>query len=130
MSATRTERRFGVTSQLTPRAVRNLLLLRKDEETWNDLLDVFEMCCIEIETELINTAAEDERAVLANHKMSKAAWVMFTQMQQKVDQAINSYLASVATQPVTPSLSPEEQIRDYTVNPLLYPTESEDGGIQ
>jgi hypothetical protein len=104
----RTERRFGVTAELKPIQRRNLLGLR-NSDVWDDCLDVMEMCCIEIETDLINTSADDEAAVLANHKMSKAAWKIFTHFQEKVQTEANLYLASVAKQPLVPQLTPREQ---------------------
>jgi hypothetical protein len=121
----RTERRFGVTALPSPASVRNLFVLRQSE-TWPDVLDVLEQCCIEIETKLINTEAEDEAAVLANHKMSKAAWMIFTHMQEKIDLTVSSYLASVATQPVEPALSLEEMERENILNPTRYAEEAQE----
>lgn len=107
MNEVRKQRRFGVTASLEPIQRRNLLSLR-ESEVWPDLLDVMEMCCIEIETELINTAAADEAAVLANHKMAKAAWKIFTHLQSKVDEEISQYLASVAPKPLIPEPTERE----------------------
>ena len=81
---TRNERTFGVTAELRPLQRRNLLNLR-NSEVYPDLLDVMEMVCIETESALINTDAADEAAVLANHKMTKAAWQIFIHMQEKID---------------------------------------------
>lgn len=116
--AIRTERRYGVTAALSHASVRNLFVLR-NSETWDDVLDVMEQCCIEVETALINTAPEDEAAVLANHKMSKAAWMIFTHMQEKIDSAI-SHL-SFADQPLGPTLTDEEMERENILDPLNYP---------
>lgn len=120
----RTERRYGVTAQPSPAAVRNLFTLRSSE-IWNDLLDVMEQCCIEVETVLINTDSADEAAVLANHKMSKAAWMIFTHMQEKIEALLSSY--RVAPEPVEPSLTFEEMERENILNPTRYPEVLDDG---
>lgn len=116
----RTERRFGVTARLGSNQLRNLFALLHSE-TWPDLLDVMEQCCIEIETMLINTRAEDEAAVLANHKMSKAAWMIFTQLQEKMNEVENSYMASVDLPVYVPPPTREEMERENLLNPTLYP---------
>jgi hypothetical protein len=124
----RSERRFGVTAQLSPLAVRNLYVLRTSE-TWPDLLDILEQCCIELETVLINTDPAEESAVLANHMMSKAAWMVFTHMQEKVLQATAVYLSGIAPQPEGPELTAEEKERENILNPLNYPPDIDDLGI-
>lgn len=116
MSTVRTERRFGVTASLEPIQRRNLLMVR-ESEAWPDLLDVMEMCCIEIETDLINTPAENNAAVLANHKMAKAAWKIFTHFQNKVDEEISLYLASVAPKTPVPDLNSQEQWMENLLDP-------------
>ena len=98
MSDIRTERRFGVTSQLTPEARRALFVLRQ-QDGWPVLLDVIEMVCIETETELINTAPEEEAAILAKHKMSKAAWQVFTHLQEKVEDEISRFVSAAVPNP-------------------------------
>jgi L-rhamnose mutarotase len=115
----RTERRFGVTAKLGPTQLRNLFALLHSE-TWPDLLDVMEQCCIEVETVLINTPAEDEAAVLANHKMSKAAWMIFEHMQNKMNNVDISYMASVEKPVHVPAPTREEMDRDNLLNPTLY----------
>jgi hypothetical protein len=117
-SGTRTERRFGVTAKQTPNAIARLYALRLSE-TWEDLLDVMEQVCIEIESTLINTDADCEAEVLANHKMSKAAWQLFVHMQRKVDECLSTYLASVATQPEGVIFSAEERERENILNPTV-----------
>jgi hypothetical protein len=117
MTAIRNERRFGVTAQLEPNQRRNLNALR-NSEVWDDLLDVMEQTCIEVETDLINTSAADENAVLANHKMAKAAWKMFTHFQEKIFSESSLYLESVAKKPPVPELTPEEQFIENTLDPL------------
>jgi hypothetical protein len=119
----RTERRFGVTSELTMMQRRNLLSIR-ESEAWPDVLDVMEMCCIEIETRLINTDPEREAEVLANHKMAKAAWQIFTHLQQKMQDEITLYLAAVAKKPPIPELTPAEQLIENILDPT-HPLPSE-----
>lgn len=114
----RTERRFGVTAQLDPNALRRLYLTRSSE-VWGDLLDVMEQCCIEIESTLINTNADDEKAVLANHKMSKAAWQIFTHFQERIDAEINTYLSSMLPTPPAPPRPFEDLEREHLLNPTL-----------
>lgn len=113
----RTERRFGVTAKSSVNATARLYALY-GTETWQDLLDVMEQVCIEIETDLINTAASDEAAVLANYRMSKAAWMVFTHMQQKVIECFNAYLSKVTPQPIGPIFTDEERERENILNPL------------
>jgi hypothetical protein len=115
-NAIRSERRFGVTAELTPLQRRNLFQIRSSE-VWPDLLDVMEMCCIEIETQLINTAAEREAEVLANHKMAKAAWQIFTHLQEKVDKEISLYVNSNAATATLPLLTAEEQLVENILDP-------------
>lgn len=117
--AIRTERRFGVTANLGPSQLRNLFALLHSE-TWPDLLDVMEQCCIEIETMLINTPVENRAAVLENHKLSKAAWMIFTQLQEKMSDVENSYMASVDKPVFVPQPTREEMERDNLLNPTLY----------
>jgi hypothetical protein len=114
--AIRTERRFGVTAQLQPLQRRNIMNLR-NSEAWPDALDVLEMCCIEIETRLINTPVENEAAVLANHKLAKAAWIIFIQFQEKLDVEIALFLASVAPKSEVPELTPDERLIENILDP-------------
>lgn len=125
MSAVRTERTFGVTAELKPTQRRNLTAL-KDSEVYQDILDVMEMVCIETESKLINTEAEDEAAVLANHKMAKAAWQLFIHVQEKIAQESQLYLRSVAKQPVIPQLTRQERWRESTLNPTVPEPEDEE----
>lgn len=117
----RTERRFGVTARQSPNSITRLYALRVSE-AWEDLLDVFEQVCIEVESKLINTDAEKEGEVLANHKMSKAAWMIFVHMQEKVDGCLNEYLSGVATQPEGRTFTEEEREREMILNPLTRAT--------
>ena len=115
-SPIRTERRFGVTSQLSQQARRNIMQVRNGPE-WDDILDVIEMCCIEIESALINTSSDKEAEVLANHKMAKAAWLIFTHMQEKIDTEVSHYLASITNQPLVPDLTADEQEQENILDP-------------
>lgn len=114
--AIRTERRFGVTAELTAMQRRNLFTVR-NSEGWMDVLDVMEMCCIEMETKLINTEPAAESDVLANHRMAKAAWQIFTHLQTKIDDEIAIYLGSVAKKPLIPDMTPEEQEIENILDP-------------
>lgn len=114
----RTERRFGVTAQLDPNALRRIYITRQSD-VWQDLLDVMEQCCIEVESVLINTDADDEKAVLANHKMSKAAWQMFTHFQERIDAEMNTYLSSMLPTPTAPPRPLEDLEREHLLNPVL-----------
>lgn len=124
----RTERTFGVTSQLRP-AQRMRLLAFLNSEVYPDVLDVMEMVCIELESKLINTEAEQEAAVLANHKMTKAAWLVFVHLQQKIADESALYLRSVAKKPPLPELTEQERYIENLLNPTRpAPEESEFAG--
>ena len=120
----RTERSFGVTSELRPAQRRNLLAFM-NSEVYADVLDVLEMVCIETETQLINTDPADEASVLANHRMAKAAWQMFTHMQTKIDSESKAYLLSVAKQPPVPELTEREKFVESVLNPISFALEDE-----
>jgi hypothetical protein len=124
----RTERTFGVTAELSPVQRRNLLNFR-NSEVYPDVLDVLEMVCIETETVLINTPADDEAAVLANHKMAKAAWQIFAGMQEKIHSEAQAFLASVAQPTPVPPQTREEQRIDHLLNPTLPAPEEDYAGI-
>lgn len=47
-------------------------------------LNLMERSCIEQDTRLINTDVKDQQAVLAQHCMSKAMWLLFTEIQLKI----------------------------------------------
>ena len=115
-TATRTERTFGVTGELTSVQRRNLHNL-ENSEIYPDLLDVLEMVCIEVETKLINTDPAEEAAVLANHKMAKAAWQMFTHMQERIHLESQTFLSGIATPNPVPLLTPQERRQDNLLDP-------------
>ena len=52
--------------------------------------------CASAKTEhkLINTDPADEKAVLANHRMAKAAWQIFTHMQDKLNSESQAFVAA------------------------------------
>jgi hypothetical protein len=122
----RTERTFGVTAELRPIQRRNLLNLIRSE-MYPDLLDVMEIVCIETETRLINTDAADEKSVLANHRMAKAAWQMFTHMQEKIEFETKLYLSSVVKPTPVPEMTREEQEIENILDPTRpLPSDAED----
>jgi hypothetical protein len=121
----RTERSFGVTAQLTPDDRRALFVLRQSEG-WPVLLDVLEMVCIETETDLINTPAEQEAAILAKHKMSKAAWQLFTHLQEKVEDEVSRYVSGVVQRPPEPLMTDAEREVENILNPMNYPPQLDD----
>ena len=116
MIETRTERSFGVTSELNEEGRRQLFVIRNGEG-WRYVLDVMEMCCIEMETKLINTEPAAEADVLANHRMARAAWQIFTHLQAKIDDEISLYLSGVAPKPLMPAMSREEQEIENMLDP-------------
>jgi hypothetical protein len=95
-------------------------------EAWTDLLDVLEMVCIEVETALINTDPAHEAEVLANHKMAKAAWQIFTHMQQKITAEATIYARSIERTPPVPALSPLEQLTENILDPTRQSPEMDD----
>jgi len=121
----RIECRVGVTEKVTARAAQNLYVLCHSE-TWPDLLDVLEAACIEIETRLINFDPADKAKVLEHHKFSKAAWVIFETMQDRIIAASHTYLSSLPPQPVSPSMTEEERERENILNPT-FPQAIDDG---
>jgi hypothetical protein len=126
MTDIRTERTFGVTAELRPEQRRNLYNLLRSE-IYPDVLDVLEMVCIEVETKLINTDPADDKSVLANHRMAKAAWQMFTHMQEKIEAEAKTFLASVAKPTPVPELTIEEQLVENLLDPTRHlPPEAED----
>jgi hypothetical protein len=124
VSEIRTERRFGVTARLDHEDRRALFVLRQ-HDGWPVLLDVMEMVCIELETELINTAPENEAAILAKHKMSKAAWQVFTHLQEKIEEEVSRFTSGTVARPPEPLLTDEERETENILNPLNYPPDLE-----
>jgi hypothetical protein len=118
MANVRTERRFGVTAQLDA-AARNRLFSLRVHAGWDDLLDVMEMVCIEQESSLINTDVDKESAIIAHHRMTKAAWQMFIHFQERIDREI---ALCVEQQPQTTQtgLTPEEAEIENIMNPLKF----------
>jgi hypothetical protein len=116
-NAIRSERSFGVTATLKPNQRQHLLALIHSE-VWTDLLDVMEMQCIEIETDLINTPVEEEQTVISNHKYAKAAWVIFTRFQQKIVDESQVYLRTREPQPEYKPLDKQEEWRNHLLDPM------------
>ena len=125
MNEIRTERTFGVTAELKPRQ-RQQLTLFLDSEVYKDVLDVLEMVCIETETKLINTDPAKPEEVLANHHMAKAAWQMFTHMQEKIVDESNRYIRSIERTPPVPALTPMEKLTANILDPTQPAPEEED----
>lgn len=126
MTDLRTERTVGVTSELKP-LQRQHLLAFLNSEVYPDVLDVLEQCCIEVETQLINTDPADQDAVLANHRMAKAAWQLFMHMQTKIADEANRHLQAMAKTPPIPALTSYEQLTDNILDPTNPPPEDEYG---
>ena len=124
----RTERTFGVTAELQPVQRRNLHNL-EHSEIYPDLLDVMEMVCIEMETRLINTDAADEASVLANHRMAKAAWQIFTYMQEKIHSESQEFIRSITKPTPVPELTQEEMRVAHLLDPTQPPPDSDYMGI-
>lgn len=96
----RTERTHGLKSepdQNEKQALFNLV----NSPAWPVLLDVLERACIQQETRLINCDVADEKAVLAEHRMSKAYWQIFVAMQKYVHQAAREFAGIVEERPAT-----------------------------
>ena len=125
MNEIRTERRFGVTAELKP-VQRMRLASLYNSDVWPDALDVMEQCCIEIETELINTPVAHEDAVLANHRLAQAAWRIFTHFQDKIKTETFLYLESVAPKTPVPEMSAAEKWAENVLDPLKTPPTDED----
>lgn len=125
MNEIRTKRRFGVTAELKP-IQRARLASLYSSDVWPDALDVFEQCCIEMETDLINTPVAHEDAVLANHRLAQAAWRMFTHFQEKIQAQALLYMESVAPKPPVPELTAEEKWVENVLDPLKTPPPDDD----
>ena len=124
----RTERTFGVTANLQSVQRRNLYNLIRSE-IYPDVLDVMEMACIETETRLINTDPADEAAVLANHRMAKAAWQIFTFMQEKIHFESQAYLTSITKPIPIPELTQQERITENLLDPTRHLQEEDYVGL-
>ena len=125
MNEIRTERSFGVTAELkTAQRVRLTALLHSD--VYEDVLDVMEMVCIELETKLINTDPADRAAVLANHQMAKSSWLIFTHLQEKIAAEAAIHLQSTQGKPPVPALSAHEQLIENILDPTRHMTEEDE----
>ena len=125
MNEIRTERRFGVTAELKP-VQRMRLASLFNSEVWPDALDVLEQCCIEIETDLINTPVGERQSVLGHHQLAQAAWRMFTHFQEKIKTETFLYMESVAPKTPVPELTSEEKWAENVLDPLKTPPTEED----
>jgi hypothetical protein len=93
----RTERSHGLKAA-PPEDEKQALYNLVNSAGWTALLNVLERCCIEQETRLINRDVEDDKGILAEHKMSKAYWQIFTRMQRDVLRAAAEF-AGVEEEP-------------------------------
>lgn len=125
MSEIRTERRFGVTATLNPRQ-RARLSAFYQSDVWPDVLDVMEQCCIEVETELLNTSVAEKAAVLARHMSAQNAWKIFTHFQEKIKSETSLYLESVAPKTPVPEMSEAEKWVENVLDPLKTPPSDDD----
>lgn len=87
----RTDRTHGLKERL-PAGARGHLVQIRYMPGYDVILDLIEMCCIEQETRLINVPVEDEKTIIAEHKMSKAFWQVFQAIQKKVESEVNIQL--------------------------------------
>ena len=125
MNEIRTERRFGVTAELKP-VQRMRLASLYNSDVWPDALDVMEQCCIEIETELLNTSVSEKAAVLARHQSAQNAWKIFTHFQEKIKTETFLYLESVAPKTPVPEMSAAEKWAENVLDPLKTPPTDDD----
>jgi hypothetical protein len=129
MNEVRTERRFGVTADLKP-VQRMRLATLYNSDVWPDALDVMEQCCIEIETDLINTPVAETEAVLEKHKMTQAAWRIFEHFQEKIKNETSLYMESVAPKTPVPEMTAMERWTENLLDPTKpAPTEDDYMGI-
>jgi len=66
---------------------------------------------------------------LPHHKKAQAAWQIFTHLQQKIEDEVKTYQASVAKQPPVPQLTREEQLVENILDPTK-PLPSEEYEVQ
>jgi hypothetical protein len=98
--APRSERTHGLKSEPDmgeKQALYNLL----NSPAWPILLDVLERSCIEQETRLINCDVADTERIIAEHRMSKAFWQIFVQMQKTVVNAAREFAGLEPEKPRT-----------------------------
>lgn len=86
----RSEKTFS-SGQLTSVQRGDLFQLTK-HPGYTALLDLMEMLCIAQETNLVNVPVTEEKAVLAEHRMSKAFWQIFTGLQKRVQNECDLFL--------------------------------------
>jgi hypothetical protein len=91
MSTIRTERSHGLQERLNGSERASLVQIRH-MPGYEVLLDMMEKACIEQETRLINTPVANARKIVAEHRMSKAFWQVFTSFQRQVETEINIHL--------------------------------------
>lgn len=87
----RSERTHGLKERLNAGERAHLLVVR-NMPGYQVLLDIMEKACIEQETRLINVPVDNEALIVAEHRMAKAFWQVFTGVQNKVEEEINIHL--------------------------------------
>lgn len=85
--AIRTERTHGLREHLNA-SQRSSLLQVRHMPGYDVLLDLMEKACIEQETRLINVEVDQAETIVAEHRMAKAFWQVFTSLQKKVETEI------------------------------------------
>lgn len=96
----RTERSHGLKATVR-RDEQQALFNLVNTAAWPVLLDVIERCCIQQETRLINCDVADDKAILAEHRMSKAYWQIFVGMQKEVLHHAREFAGTEASVPRT-----------------------------
>ena len=73
-------------------------------------LNLMERSCIEQDTRLINTNPAEQQAVLAQHCMSKAMWLLFVEIQLKIKRCHEEIMQGEERDEV-PQVSEEEYLQ-------------------
>ena len=88
---------------------------------WPVLLDMMEQACGIAESQLVNCPEDDDAKVLALHKVAKANWKFFINLQQLIAREVEQLIAPA------PKIDPELQELESILNPLVPgPDELED----
>lgn len=86
----RTTRTLKVTElKISPEERAGLAQLFNDPR-YENLLNVMERACIELETAHFNTSVGNPEEILGGHAVAKAAWLFFTYVQKQVCNAYNT----------------------------------------
>ena len=90
---TRTTRTLKVTELKISDEEKELLAQLYKDSRYEALLNVLERACIEIETAHFSVSMGDPEAILGGFAVAKAAWKLFTFIQQQVYNAFISRAA-------------------------------------